>query len=145
MSKSNAFEVDHLKLVFTGESIPGIADNASISPLTNLYIALHSSDPGEGGDQSTNEISYPGYARVAVPRTTSGWNVSESASSVSPRNIIEFGEVSDVSNGIATFASIGTAKTGTGKILYSGALTPTVPYQLGTIPRVRTSSTIVED
>ena len=37
------------------------------------------------------------------------------------------------------------AQTGTGKILYSGALTPTIAVALGVIPRIKTTSTITED
>jgi len=72
MSKSNAFENSLLKLIFNATAIANLADNAATSPLTNLYVSLHTADPGEAGDQSTNEVSYTSYARVAVARTTGG-------------------------------------------------------------------------
>ena len=62
MSKSNTFENELLALIFNGTGIANLADNAVSGPLTNLYLALHTADPGEGGDQSTNEISYTGYS-----------------------------------------------------------------------------------
>lgn len=143
MSKSNTFENDLLKLIFNGTPIPNLANNAATAPLTNLYVALHTADPGEDGNQSTNEVAYTGYARVAVARTPSGWVVT--GNSVSPAANIEFGEMTGGTPGIATHASIGTAATGPGKILYKGALTPTIAYNLGVVPRIKTTSTITED
>jgi hypothetical protein len=49
MSKSNAFENDLLKLIFNATAIANLADNAASSPLTNLYVSLHTADPGEAG------------------------------------------------------------------------------------------------
>jgi len=143
MSKSNAFETDLLGLIFNGTAISTIADNAASTPLTNLYLALHTADPGEAGNQETSEISYTGYSRVAVARTTGGWTIS--GNSVSPVAAIEFGEMTGGAGGTVTHASIGTASTGTGKILYSGALTPTIAVALGVLPRIKNTSTITED
>ena len=143
MSKSNAFETDLLGLIFNGTAISTIADNAASTPLTNLYLALHTADPGEAGNQSTSEISYTGYSRVAVARTSSGWTIT--GNSVSPVAAIEFGEMTGGAGGTVTHASIGTASTGTGKILYSGALTPNIAVAIGVLPRIKNTSTITED
>ncbi len=143
MSKSDAFENDLLKLIFNATPIANLADNAASSPLTNLYLSLHTGDPGEAGTQSTNEVSYTGYARVAVIRTSAGWTVSGNA--VSPTAPIEFGEMTDGSPGTATHAAVGVLSTGAGKILYSGALTPSIAYAVGVVPRLRETSTITED
>ena len=51
MSKGNTFENDWMKLIFNATAIANIADNAASSPLTNLYVSLHTADPGETGDQ----------------------------------------------------------------------------------------------
>ena len=53
MSKSDAFEADLLKLLFNATAIANVADNAASSPLTNLFVALHTADPGETGTQAT--------------------------------------------------------------------------------------------
>lgn len=143
MSKSNTFENDLLKLIFNGTPIPNIADNAANSPLTNLYLALHTADPGEGGAQNTSEVNYGGYQRVAVQRSEAGWVVT--GDSVSPATAIEFGEMVSGTPGTATHVSIGTASSGAGKILYRGTLTPAVAFNIGVVPRLRTTSTITED
>lgn len=143
MSKSNTFENDLLKLIFNGTPINNLADNAGTAPLTNLYLALHTADPGEAGVQSTSEVNYTGYARVPVARNSSGWVVTDN--SVSPAAAVEFGEMTAGTPGTAVYASIGTAQSGTGKILYRGALTPAVNYTVGVVPRLRTTSTITEE
>src|SRR5262245_35265390 len=53
--KANTFDNDLLKLIFNATPIANIADNAATSPLTNLYLSLHTADPGAGGNQTTNE------------------------------------------------------------------------------------------
>lgn len=143
MSKGNVFENDFLKLIFNATAIANIADNAASSPLTNLYVSLHTSDPGEAGDQTTNEISYTGYARVAVPRTSAKWTVTNN--SVSPAENIVFGAMTGGSGGTVTHFAVGTASTGSGKILYSGVVSPNIGVTSSIIPTFTTGSTITED
>ena len=143
MSFSNQFEADILGLIFNATAISGLADNASASPLTNLYVALHTADPGEGGNQATNEVNYTGYARVAVQRTGAGWTLV--GQTISPTAVIEFGEMTAGAAGTAVYASVGTAASGAGKVIIRGALSPTIPFQVGTVPRIRANSTITLD
>ena len=142
MSKGNTFENDLLELIFNGTAIANLADNAATGPLTDLYLALHTADPGEDGDQTTNECAYTGYARVAVARTSGGWTVT--ANIVSPVANTDFPAATGGTE-TATHLSIGTASTGTGKILYSGAITPNISISTGVTPRIGTGSTITED
>lgn len=143
MSKGNTFENDWLKLIFNATAIANIADNAASAPLTNLYVSLHTGDPGEAGDQTTSEIAYTGYARVAVARTTGGWTVT--ANSVSPVANIDFTISSGGAGGTVTHFAVGTASSGAGKLLYSGTVTPNIVVSSGVIPRLTTASAITED
>lgn len=143
MSKSNSFETEILSLLFNGTAIANIADDAGVSPLTNLYVGLHTSDPGEAGTQSTNETAYTGYARVAVARTSGGWTIT--GNSVSPVSNIEFPICSASPGGAITHVSIGELASGAGRIFYSGALSPTVAIAIGVIPRITNTSSITED
>lgn len=143
MSKGNTFENDLLKLIYNAVAIANLADNAAVSPLTNLQVALHTADPGEAGDQTTSETAYTGYARVAVARTTAGWTVT--GNSVSPVANVDFGECTALPGAAITHASVGVAASGASKILHSGALSPTITMAVGTIPRIKTTSTITED
>jgi hypothetical protein len=143
MSKGDTYENDWLKLVFNATAIANIADNAASAPLTNLQVSLHTGDPGEAGTQSTSEIAYTGYARVAVARTTGGWTVT--TNSVAPVANIDFGAMTGGAGGTVTHFAVGTAASGTGKLLYSGTVTPNITVSTGVTPRLTTASTITED
>ena len=141
MPKSTTFCNDWLKLVFNATATANLADNAGTSPLANLYVSLHTGDPGAGGNQSTSETGYTGYARVAVARTSGGWTVS--SNSVSPVADITFGACS-AGTATITHWAVGTASSGTGKILYSGTVSPSISISVGVTPKLTTSSTISE-
>tara|TARA_R110000868_G_scaffold9836_1_gene48345 strand:+ start:766 stop:1194 length:429 start_codon:yes stop_codon:yes gene_type:complete len=142
MSKSNAFENSLLKLIFNATAIANLADNAASAPLTNLYVSLHTADPGEAGDQSTSEATYTGYARVAVLRTSAGWTVTNN--SVSPVANIDFANCTAGTNTI-TYFGVGTASSGAGVLYYSGTVSPSISVSSGVTPRLTTASTITED
>ncbi len=131
MSKGNTFENDLVKLIFNATAIANIADNAASSPLTNLYVGLHTADPGEAGDQTTSEANYTGYARVAVARTSGGWTVSNNQAVNA--NAVTFGACTAGSSTV-TYFSVGTASSGAGKILYSGPLTAQLAVSAGITP-----------
>lgn len=142
MSKGNTFENDWLKLIFNATAIANIADNAATSPLTNLYVSLHTADPGEAGDQTTNECAYTSYARVAVARSGSGWTVTNN--SVSPAAEISFPAATGGTE-TATHWGVGTASSGAGKLLYSGTVSPNISISSGVTPKLTTSTTVTED
>ena len=142
MSKSNTFENDWLKLIFNATAIANLADNAASSPLTNLYVSLHTADPGEAGNQSTSEATYTSYARVAVARTSGGWTVTNN--SVSPVANIDFPAATGGS-GTVTYFGVGSASSGTGVLYYSGTVTPNISVTAGVTPRLTTASTITEE
>jgi hypothetical protein len=139
--KGSTYDNDFLKLTFNGTGIANIADNAGSSPLTVLYVSLHTADPGAGGSQTTNEAAYTSYARVAVARTTGGWTVS--GSTVNPASTIVFVTATGGSE-TETFAAVGTASTGTGKILYRGPITPNIVVSTGVTPELTTTSAMTE-
>ena len=142
MSKSNTFENSFLKLIFNGTTIANIADDAATDPLTDLYVSLHTADPGEAGTQETSEAAYTDYARVAVERSSSGWTVTDNT--VVPAATINFPTCSGSTSEVTHFA-IGTAETGAGVILYSGEVTPTLSVSIGIQPQLGTGTTITED
>lgn len=143
MGKGNTFSNDLLKLIFNATAIATIADN-SASPLTNLYVSLHTANPGAGGDQTTSEAAYTSYARQAVVRTTSGWTAA-SAQSTSPVANIDFPASTGSPSEIETYAGVGTLITTAGKLLYSGTITPNITVNAAAIiPRLTTASTITE-
>lgn len=142
MSKGNTFENDLMKLFFQGTAIANLADNAASSPNTNLYVSLHTADPGESGSQTTSEASYTGYARVAVARTSGGWTVTDN--SVTNAAAITFPQCTGGSNTISHFA-VGTASSGAGKILYKGELTASLAVSNLIIPEFASSTLTISE
>lgn len=131
MSKSNVFENSLLLLIFNATNFANLADNDASSPATNLYVSLHTADPGEAGDQSTNETSYGSYARVAVVRTSSGWTVT--ANAVTNVAAVLFPTCTSGTPTITHFG-IGVAISGAGQLLYSNALTTPLAVSTGIAP-----------
>lgn len=141
MGKGTTFDNDILKLIFTAVAIANIADNAASSPLTNLFVSLHTADPS-AGTQNTSEIAYTSYARVTLARTAGAWTVT--GNSVSPAADITFPTPTGAPGAVASFAAVGTLVSGAGKILYAGALAPNITISTGTPPIVKAGSTISE-
>lgn len=137
---SAAFASDLLKLIFNATPIANLADNAASSPLSSLYMALHTSDPGPGGNQSTNEVNYTGYARLPLARGVGGFTVT--ANAVSPTSTVEFGEMTAGVNQSATHLTVGKATSGGGQVLFRLTITPAIDLKQNVTPRLRTTTTL---
>jgi hypothetical protein len=120
---SNAFETELLDLIFNNAAIANIGDVGGLQPSAtagSLYVSLHSADPGEAGTQTTSEVAYTNYDRVAVVRTAGGWTVS--GNTASNTALIQFPQCG-VTGATATYVGIGTVAYPTaGVLLYSGQL-----------------------
>jgi len=135
MSKSNTFENDLLQLIFNNVDIALIGDAAGLqnsATAGSLYVSLHTADPGEAGDQTTNETAYTNYARVAVARTVGGWTVSGNA--VSNAALVQFAQCG-ATGATLTHFGVGTDSSGAGKLLYSGSLTSSLAVSSGIQPQ----------
>lgn len=146
MSKSNSFENSLLQLLFNNVDIANIGDAGGIqnsATAGSLYLALHTADPGEAGNQTTSECAYGSYDRVAVARTVGGWTV---ASNVATNTALaQFPECTSGSETI-TYVSIGTSAYPTaGVILYSGALTASRSVSTGIQPQFSALSLVVTE
>lgn len=142
MSKANGYETSILALLFNATAIANIADNAASAPLTNLYVSLHTADPGESGAQNTSECAYTSYARVAVARTSGGWSVA--SGSCSPVATISFPAATGGTE-TATYFGVGSASSGAGVLYYSGAVSPNISISSGVTPQLSTATVISED
>ena len=136
MAKSVATSNSILALIFNGTTFANIADNAGGSPLANLYVSLHTGDPGVGGDQTTNEATYDSYGRIAVVRSTSGWKVPASGSTDNNAAAgIVFVEATGVTTNTISHVAIGTDISGTGRVLYAGQLSSSRTVSAGIQPQ----------
>lgn len=125
MSLSNTTENDIALLLFNATALSWNAN-------TNLYLALHTADPGETGTQTTSEATYTSYARVAVLRSGSGFTVS--GNTASNTALVQFPQCTGGTNTI-THVSVGTASSGAGQIIASGALSSSLSVSNGIQPQ----------
>jgi hypothetical protein len=129
--KGNTNAINYLKLVFQAVNWANVADNAATSPLTNLYVSLHTADPTASGSQTSSEAAYTGYLRVAVARTSGGWSIS--GETISNVGAITF-PASTSGPESETWVGVGTASSGAGVLFWAGPLTATLVVNNGITP-----------
>lgn len=135
MSMTNAAEAALLDLLFLNVDWANIGDAGGLqnsATAGSFYISLHTSDPGETGDQTTNETAYTSYARVAVARSGGGW--TRSVSTVSNTALVQFPQCSGGSSTVTHFG-IGTDSSGAGNLLLKGALNASLSVSSGIQPQ----------
>ena len=145
MSKSNTWENDLLLLMFnnTNSSLHGDATGLrGSSTAGSYYISLHTADPGEAGDQTTSEITYTSYARVPVARTSGGFTVSTNTVAFAAAVTFPAGTGG---SGTATHFGIGCSSSGAGKLLYKGAISPSIVCGSGVTPQINAGTVVTED
>ena len=131
MSKGNTTENDVIAFMFNATAMPTYG--------ANLYVHLHTADPGEAGTSSTNEATYTDYARVSVARDAGGWTVTGNEAENTAE--VTFPECTGGTNTI-THASI---CTNGGQILYSGALTDSLSVSNLITPRFPAGTLVFQE
>ncbi len=141
MTQTTAAAASWLNLILNGIAIANVADNASSSPLTSLYISLHTASPGVTGGQNTNEAGYTSYGRIAVARSSGSpaWTITGNAAS--PNSPITFPTASGGSE-TETYMGIGSASSGAGHLYWYGAISPNIVVVSGVPPSLTTATTI---
>lgn len=145
MSKSNSWENGLLLLLFNNTNFANVGDATGLRGSTtagSLYFSLHTADPGEAGDQTTNEVTYTSYARVAVARSGAGFTVSGNAASVAANVTFPAGTGG---SGTATNWGLGTASAGAGVLLYKGTISPSIVTGNGVTPQLAAGQVVTED
>jgi hypothetical protein len=135
MSMTNAAEAALLDLLFLNTDWAGIGDAGGLqnsAAAGSFYISLHTADPGEAGSQTTSEVAYTGYARVAVARTAGGF--TRTVSTVANTALVQFPQATG-GTATATHFGIGTDSTGTGNLLLKGALNSSLSISNGIQPQ----------
>ena len=137
MSATNTFEQDILKLILQNVDITDLARGAAAAG--NLYVSLHTADPGEAADQTTSEANYTSYGRVAVSRDNTNWSVS--ANGVN-KTAITFPQATGGTNNVAWFG-LGTTSVGAGVLILSGTLSSTLVVSTNITPSFAINQLIV--
>jgi hypothetical protein len=103
---------------------------------TTLYVSLHTGAIGAGGNQLTNEVSYTGYARVAITRNNSTGEFTSAASGTTDNdNQITFGNPTAGSFPITvTHFAIGENASGSGTVILTSALSSSLVVNLNVQP-----------
>ena len=145
MSKSNAFETALLALIFQNANIANLGDATGVRGSTavgQLFLSLHTADPGEAGDQTTSEVTYTGYSRVGLARTSGNFSLSGNQI-----NLVANTDFPACTAGTmtATHFAIGLLTSGAGMVLYKGAMTPTIAIAPGVTPRLTPTTNVTED
>jgi len=146
MSLSNTMENLWLLHLLHNADIANIGDAGGLRGSVtagNLYWALFTADPGEAGSAVTNETAYTGYARVAAPRSASGFTIS--ANVATPPADVDFPVCTANPGGALTHAALVNTSSGAGTIIVSGTYAPNLTMTVGAIPRIKTTSTFTLD
>ena len=139
MSLSNTSENNALLLIFNNTNWANVGDATGLRGSTvpgSFYISLHTSDPGETGTQTTNEIAYTNYLRIAVARASGagGWTVSGTAPTQAVNASIASFAACGVTGATATHAIIGRDSSSTGEAIWYGALGSSLIINSGITP-----------
>lgn len=104
---------------------------------TFLYASLHTGAVGLGGDQTTNEVAYTGYGRIALARNNiTGEFTVASGGSASNQNLLQFGNATAGAFPItATHVAIGETPSGAGTVIATGALVSNTVLNLNSNPQ----------
>lgn len=140
MSATDLVETALLALIFRGTTWNGFAENDSSSPATSLWISLHTTDPGETGDQTIGEATYGGYERIEIGRDTD-WSVSNDAAENAAD--IAFPAVASAPGNAIRYLGIGTSDTGAGQLLFVLPLDEAIEMEVATQPYFATGSVVV--
>ena len=132
MSMTDAMEGKILSLYFENANAANIGDATGLrasSTAGSVYASLHTSDPGETGDQTTNETAYTNYARVAIGRSTSAWSVAagvadNDAAVTFPAGGASGSTITHVALGSATSGAGNRDMNGTASLAVSSGITP---------------------
>lgn len=144
MGKSTASSNSILALIYNAVAWANLADNTATSPLTNIYISLHKGAVAVGDSQTANEADYGNYTRLAIARTTAGFEVP-SGGSTSNKALAQFLECNGGSN-VITHVATGTAASPTaGIVLHTGALSSPRTVSAGIQPQFAPNALVITE
>lgn len=150
MSATNEAAFQLLQLIFENGDWAGVGDATGLRGSTvagSLYVSLHSADPGETGNQSTNEITtgeYAEYSRVAVARSSAGWTASSAdPATVTNDAAITWTQMGSGTGQTATHWGIGVSSSGATALLFKGALDVDLVIGVGVTPDILAGSLVV--
>lgn len=150
--KSDVLANDFLSHYFLNTAITNVGDAAgllaSASP-GSLYVALCTSEPGDDGDPAGHEATYTGYARVAIARNGTQWELFDDAGEKKVRNklLTEFAaEKGDA--GSVTITWFAVSRTASAFFDYWGQVTDPVGGLIigpNVLPRIKANLLVISE
>lgn len=133
MPKSTPTCNSAVNLLYRAVTWANIAENASASPITDIYIGLHTGNLTAATDsKAENETAYTNYVRVAVARPA-GWNAAAGGATANTATI-SFAQCG-VTGATLTHVSTGKTSAGATPVFHYGALNSSLAVSSGITPQ----------
>lgn len=144
MPKATAICNSILGLMYRAANWANVADNAASSPLTNVYIALHTANlTAATGLQNENETAYTNYARKSTARSATDWS-APSGGGVSNATLQQF-PACGVTGATVTHVSTGVASSGATNAWHYGALNSSLAVANGITPQFNVNALVIQE
>jgi len=78
MPKSTSTCNSILALIYNATTWSNVAENATVAPITLIFVALSTVTGAIGDTMSTNEATYTNYVRQTTARSVAGWTAPSS-------------------------------------------------------------------
>lgn len=133
MPKSVSAANSIIDLLYSAITWANVAVNATTSPLTAIFVALHTASPTPSGSgQNENETSYTNYARQSTDRST-GWDAASGGATANAGQI-NFPQCGAI-GATLTHVSTGRASSGAGGVFHYGPLNSSLAVANGITPQ----------
>ena len=133
MPKATAACNSIVNLMYRATAWANGADNAASSPLTNVYVGMHTGNlTASTNSQAENETAYTDYARQAGARST-GWTAARGGATENAATI-SFPQCG-ASGATLTHVSTGVAVSGATGVWHYGALNSPLAVSSGITPQ----------
>ena len=110
-----------LDLMYRANAWATVADNASATPLTSVYLSFATATPTAGSNaQNETEVAYTNYARKQTSRSATDWSAS-SGGITSNVQLLQFPQ-SGATGGVLNSTSTGVAASGATAVWHFGDL-----------------------
>ena len=144
MPKATSICNSILGLMYRAAAWANVADNAASSPLTGVYIGLHTGNLTAGtGLQNENETAYTNYARKLTTRSATDWS-APSGGSLSNATLQQF-PACGVTGSTVTHVSTGIGSTGATAAWHYGALNSSLAVANGITPQFNVGALVVQE
>lgn len=144
MPKATAICNSIVGLMYRAAAWANVADNAASSPVTSVYLALHTGNlTAATGAQNENEVAYTDYARKSTSRSATDW-AAPSGGSTSNATLQQF-PACGVTGATASHVSTGVGASGATAVWHFGALNSSLAIALGITPQFNIGALVVQE